>query len=171
MEITFLDDILKERKSATHNISQEKLEKLIESHRLNKNLEASIDDDLLFGSDSDDSFNKDYTIPKETLRKERIIKRDEARFAIEKKKREEERLERLAREKVEKENTERLARQEAERLKKEEEEEEAERLENEQAELLTLHQKQAALDSHRQMAYNESKLANQFKGSLQPDQV
>ena len=60
----------------------------------------SIDEDLLFGEDSDDSFNKDYTIPRLTMRKERIIKRDEARFEIEKKKRAEGFFERIAQQEV-----------------------------------------------------------------------
>ena len=64
----------------------------------------------------------------------RIIKRDEARFTIEKKKREEERIERLAKEKIERENEERLARIEAEKRQREEDDEE-EKLEMERAEL------------------------------------
>ena len=48
---------------------------------------------MLFGSDSEDSFTKDYTIPKDIQRKERIYKRDLARFNIEKKEREEKRIE------------------------------------------------------------------------------
>ena len=63
----------------------------------------------MFGSDSDDSFTKDYTIPKDTLRKERIIKRDEARFQIEKKLREEELAIKIAIEKAEKEKEEQIA--------------------------------------------------------------
>ena len=68
----------------------------------------------MFGSDSDDSFTKDYTIPKDTLRKERIIKRDEARFQIEKKLREEELEIKIAIEKAEKEKEEQIAKKEAE---------------------------------------------------------
>jgi hypothetical protein len=51
--------------------------------------EASVDEDLIIGSDSDDSFTKDYNIPIETLRKEQIVKRDIKRFEKEKIKREE----------------------------------------------------------------------------------
>ena len=112
IEITFLGDVLKDKKSAMH-ISEETKEKLLSTHRMNKNQEDSIDEDLLFGSDSDDSFNKDYTIPKQTMRKERIIKRDEARFHIEKKKRAEERVERMAIENAEKARKEKLAKKEA----------------------------------------------------------
>lgn len=50
---------------------------------------------MLFGTDSDDSFNQDYHIPKQTLRKERIVKRDKDRFDKEKDKREEKRVKRL----------------------------------------------------------------------------
>ena len=129
MEITFLDDMLREKKQSAleqHKISEEKLERLATSHRLNKNQEESIDEDLLFGSDSDDSFTKDYTIPKDTLRKERIIKRDEARFQIEKKHREEDLAIKIAMEKAEKEDEEQNAKKEAE----EAENEEAEKLES-----------------------------------------
>ena len=51
-----------------------------------------IDDDLLFGSDSDDSFAKDYTVTRDTLRKERLVKRDIAVLQKEKKRREQDRL-------------------------------------------------------------------------------
>ena len=47
------------------------------------------------------------------MRKERIIKRDEARFHIEKKKRAEERVERMAIENAEKARKEKLAKKEA----------------------------------------------------------
>ena len=61
-------------------------------HRLS---DASIDEDLLFASDSDDSFTKEYNIPKKTLRKERILKKDKSRFEKEKIKREEKRVRKL----------------------------------------------------------------------------
>lgn len=62
---------------------------------MRKASEGSIDDELLFGTDSDDSFTKDYEIPKQTLRKERIYKRDESRFVREKAKREDMRLKKI----------------------------------------------------------------------------
>ena len=128
IEVTFLDDMLREKNSALeHKISEQKLEKLATIHKMNKNQEESIDDDLLFGSDSDDSFTKDYTIPKMTLRKERIIKRDEARFHIEKKQREEELAIKIAVEKEEKEREE----QNAGKVAEDAEKEEAEKLDTE----------------------------------------
>ena len=54
---------------------------------MERDQEASIDDDMLFGTDSEDSFTEDYYITKDILRKERIYKRDVARFEIEKKQR------------------------------------------------------------------------------------
>ena len=51
-----------------------------------------MDEALLFGSDSDDSFAKDYTITRDTMRRERIVHRDKAVFKKEKKQREEDRL-------------------------------------------------------------------------------
>ena len=62
---------------------------------MRKASEGSIDDELLFGTDGDDSFTKDYEIPKQTLRKERIYKRDESRFVREKAKREDMRLKKI----------------------------------------------------------------------------
>ena len=59
---------------------------------MEKNQEDSIDDDMLFGSDSEDSFTKDYNITKDILRKERIYKRDLARFKLEKQQRETKRV-------------------------------------------------------------------------------
>ena len=47
---------------------------------------------MLFGSDSDDSFAKDYTVTRDTLRKERLVKRDIAVLVKEKKRREQDRL-------------------------------------------------------------------------------
>ena len=132
IEITFLEDIIKDKTVAMH-ISEEVKEKLLSTHRLNKNQELSIDEDLLFGEDSDDSFNKDYTIPRLTMRKERIIKRDEARFEIEKKKRAEGFFERIAQ-------------NEALRLA---EIEEADKLEKERAELNALKERQAKIDDKR----------------------
>jgi hypothetical protein len=61
----------------------------------------SINEELLFNSDSDDSFTRDYEIPKETLRKEKICERDKAIFEQEKKKREQDRLYRIERAKIE----------------------------------------------------------------------
>ena len=46
---------------------------------------GSLDEALLFGSDSDDSFQRDYTITRDTLRRERLLKRDKALFAKQKK--------------------------------------------------------------------------------------
>lgn len=69
----------------------------MEQHELRKIDDFSIDEDLLFGTDSDDSFAMDYHIPKETLRKEGIIKRDKSRFEKEKVKREKKRMEKLHR--------------------------------------------------------------------------
>ena len=77
------------------SISIDKKEELLSTHRLRKASEGSIDDDLMFGTDSDDSFTKDYEIPKETKRKESIIRRDESRFQREKVKRENKRLEKI----------------------------------------------------------------------------
>ena len=59
---------------------------------MERDQEASIDDEMLFGSDSEDSFTRDYNITKDILRKERIYKRDAARFEIEKKQRETKRV-------------------------------------------------------------------------------
>ena len=59
---------------------------------MERDQEDSIDDDMLFGSDSEDSFTKDYNITKDILRKERIYKRDLARFKLEKQQRETKRV-------------------------------------------------------------------------------
>ena len=84
-EITFLDELVKDKKSVQKSIlSAQEKETLLEMHELRKIDDFSIDEDLLFGTDSDDSFTKDYNIPKETLRKEGIIKRDKSRFQKEK---------------------------------------------------------------------------------------
>lgn len=77
------------------NVSMEEKEVLLSQHQMRKDSDASIDDDFLFATDSDDSFTKDYNIPKETLRKERIVKRDKVRFEKEKVKRAKRRQERL----------------------------------------------------------------------------
>lgn len=63
--------------------------------------EGCIDEDLLFGSDSDDSFAKDYTITRDTMRKERVVKRDEAVLKKEKLLREQDRLYRAEMSKLE----------------------------------------------------------------------
>lgn len=54
--------------------------------------DGSFDEALLFGSDSDDSFNKDYTVTRDTMRRERIVRRDKKVFLQEKKQREDDRL-------------------------------------------------------------------------------
>ena len=153
----------KQEKSVHHKISEEKLEQLASTHRLNKNQEASIDEDLLFNTDSDDSFTMDYTIPKQTLRKERILKRDEARFEIEKKRRAEERVIKLAQEKEQKELEDRLAKEEAERLQQEEEQAEKER-----EELQTYRSKNAEIDGKRKVEYDESKQSARFRDEIEP---
>ena len=79
-------------KDDTVQFPQEGKEDLLTQHRMERDQEASIDDDMLFGTDSDDSFAKDYNITKDILRRERIYKRDKARFEIEKKQRETKRV-------------------------------------------------------------------------------
>ncbi len=64
---------------------------------------VSLNEELMFDSDSDDSFTKDYQIPKETLRKEKICSRDKVIFEQEKTKREKDRLYRIERAKIEQE--------------------------------------------------------------------
>ena len=80
---------------------------------MERDQEASIDDDMLFGTDSEDSFTKDYNITKDILRKERIYKRDKARFEIEKKQRETKRVQMI--EKAKKDEIERLEKEKKER--------------------------------------------------------
>ena len=74
IEITFLEEIIKTRQADHPSVSMDKKEELLSTHRLRKASEGSIDEELLFGSDSDDSFTKDYEIPKKTLKKERICR-------------------------------------------------------------------------------------------------
>lgn len=86
---------------------------------MRKDSEESLDEDMLFGTDSDDSFNQDYHIPKQTLRKERIVKRDKQRFEKEKGKREEKRVKKIENEVARKIREEEEERKEMERLKRE----------------------------------------------------
>ena len=100
IEISFLKDLIKDPSIAAH-MSLEEKEALVSQH-LNKAVsDASLNEDLLFNEDSDDSFTLDYEIPKETLRKERICQRDKALFEKEKARREKDRLYKLERAKIE----------------------------------------------------------------------
>ena len=84
ISITFINELLKD---PTVHLSEEQKEAIRSQQFLRKPSEASLDEDMLFGTDSDDSFNLDYHIPKETLRKERILKRDKERLDREKERR------------------------------------------------------------------------------------
>ena len=91
LEITFFEDLVKDRMSATHMSRQEK-ESLLDNQLQRAASDGSFDENLLFGSDSDDSFAKDYTVTRDTLRRERIVARDKAVLVKEKKLREQDRL-------------------------------------------------------------------------------
>lgn len=100
LEINFLEDLLKDRHSVQH-VSMEERQELREDQLQRAASSGALDEDLLFGSDSDDSFAKDYTITRNTLRKERIVKRDIAVLNKEKKKREQDQLYKAEMEKLE----------------------------------------------------------------------
>lgn len=89
LEITFLEDLVKDKMCA---LSKQERESLLENQQQRAASVGSFDEELLFGSDSDDSFSKDYTITRNTRRRERIIKRDIAVLVNEKKQREQDRL-------------------------------------------------------------------------------
>jgi len=133
----------------THISFHEKEELL--SDQLNRRAsQGSFDEDLIFGTDSDDSFAKDFTIPKLTRRKERILKRDQIVFEKEKQKREQDRLYKIELQKIQKEQ-ERKAQEEAE---------------NKAAEDARL--RQLAEDQEKGRTYRDDKRLDQMRKALEP---